>query len=213
MNVSLKIARNRYVFAAVFAALVAVSGFFRVPIPGSIVPVVLKNLFVVLAGTVLGSFYGGVSIIIFLAAGLVGIPIFVIAGGPAIFLTPLGGYLIGYFAGSLTAGLVCGLPKVTERKIKPGLLIRLCAGSFLGFALVDLCGVFYMMFLNSISFNAALTAGLVPYIPGDSLKFILSIPLALKLRPVAARYINPEPSAPHTGDVDAHNEGEQQSKK
>jgi len=184
--------RNRYVFAAVFAALIAVSGFFRIPIPGSIVPVVLKNLFVVLAGTVLGSFYGGVALIIFISAGLVGIPVFVITGGVGVFLTPLGGYIIGYFAAALAAGLICGLPKVSEKKVKPFTLIRVCIGSFLGFALIDFCGVFYMMLLNSMSFKAALLAGLVPFILGDTIKLIVGVPLALALRPIAARYINCE---------------------
>jgi len=192
MKTSSKIARNRYVFAAVFAALIAVSGFFRIPVPGSLVPVVLKNLFVVLSGTVLGSFYGGVALIIFIAAGLVGIPVFVISGGVGVFLTPLGGYIIGYFAAALVSGLICGLPKVSEKKLQPILLIRLCIGSFLGFALIDFCGVFYMIFLNSMSFKAAMLAGLVPYIIGDTLKLVVSIPLALALRPIAARYINPE---------------------
>jgi len=69
-----------------------------------------------------------------------------------------------------------------------------------------------MMKLNSISLKAAMTAGLVPFIIGDSIKFIVSVPLALKLRPIAARYLNPDPSDPHTVDINAHNEGEQQSK-
>jgi len=189
MKTSSKITRNRYVFAAVFAALIAVSGFIRIPVPGSIVPVVLKNLFVVLAGTVLGSFYGGVAVIILIAAGLLGIPVFVISGGIGVFLTPLGGYIIGYFAAALASGLICGLPKVTDKKARPALLIRLCIGCFLGFALIDFCGVFYMMMLNAMSFKAALLAGLVPYIFGDTIKLIVSIPLALALRPIAARYI------------------------
>jgi len=191
MNATQRIIRNRYVFAAVFAALVAVSGFFIVPLPGGI-PIVLKNLFVVLAGTVLGSFYGGLALLIFIAAGIVGIPVFVIAGGLGVFLTPLGGYIIGYFAASMACGLVCGLPRVSEKKIKGFFLLRLAAGSFLGFLLILLCGVFYMMILNSMSFTAALTAGLLPYIFADSVKFIVSVPLALKLRPIAARYINPD---------------------
>jgi biotin transport system substrate-specific component len=191
MDASLRIKRNRYVFAAVFAALVAVSGFFIVPLPGGI-PIVLKNLFVILAGTVLGGFYGGVALLIFIAAGIIGIPVFVISGGLGVFNTPLGGYIIGYFAGSLTAGLVCGLPKIGEKKIRLVFLLRLVIGSFLGFLLILLCGVFYMMILNSMSFPAALTAGLVPYILADSIKFVVSVPLALKLRPIAARYLNPE---------------------
>jgi len=182
--------RNRYVFSAVFAALVAVSGFFIVPLPGG-VPIVLKNLFVVLSGTVLGSFYGGIALLIFIAAGLLGIPVFVIPGGPGVFLTPLGGYIAGYFFSSLCAGLVCGLPKIEEKKRRLPFLLRLCFASFLGFALILFCGAFYMMILNSMSFTAAITAGVLPFIFGDLIKLIVSIPLALALRPIAARYINP----------------------
>ncbi|MCL2180029.1 MAG: biotin transporter BioY [Treponema sp.] len=187
MNTSLKVTRNRYVFAAVFAALIAVSGFFIIPLGP--VPLVLKNLFIILAGTVLGSFYGAVSLLIFTAAGLLGAPVFVIPG-PAAFGTPLGGYIIGYIIGSLCAGIICGLPKVSEKKISIFFVIRLSLASFLGFALILICGTVYMMRLNSISFNAAVTAGIIPFILGDLIKWAISIPIALKLRPIAARYIN-----------------------
>ena len=149
MKINYRITRNKYVFAAVFAALIAVSGFFFVPLPVG-VPIVLKNLFVVLAGTVLGRFYGSIAVLIFLAAGLVGIPVFVIPGGPGVFLTPLGGYLAGYFAASLIAGLVSGLPKTSEKKVTLFLALRIGIASFLGFTLILMCGVLYMMYLNSM---------------------------------------------------------------
>ena len=189
MNISNKTSRNRYVFTAVFAALIAVSGFFIIPLPGG-VPIVLKNMVVVLCGTVLGSFYGGIAVLIFIASGLVGIPVFVIPGGPGVFFTPLGGYILGYFISSITAGLICGLPKINEKKVRPIFLIRLCLASFLGFALILLCGSVYMMYLNSMSFKAAFAAGILPFVPGDIIKLIICIPLAVKLRPIAARYIN-----------------------
>ncbi len=191
---ALGIARNRYVFTAVFAAMIAVSGFFILPLPGG-VPIVLKNMFVVLSGTILGSFYGGIAVFIFIAAGLAGIPVFVIPGGPGVFNTPLGGYIIGYFAASLCAGLIAGLPKVSEKKVRPVLLIKLCAASLLGFALILLCGSLYMMRLNSLSFKAAIIAGSAPFVFGDIVKFAISIPLGLKLRPIAARYLNPNGEA------------------
>lgn len=187
----IKALQNRYVFTAVFAAMIAVSGFFIIPLPGG-VPIVLKNMFVILSGTVLGSFYGGIAVLIFFAAGIAGIPVFVIPGGPGIFLTPLGGYILGYFAGSLCAGLICGLPKISEKKASFFFLLRICAASFLGFALILLYGALYMMQLNSMSFSAAITVGILPFIPGDLIKLALSIPLAVKLRPIAARYINTE---------------------
>ena len=187
MNVSLKNTRNRYVFAAVFAALIAISNFFVIRVGA--VPIVLKNLFVVLSGTVLGSFYGGISLLIFITAGLLGAPVFVIPG-PGAFATPLGGYIIGYFIGSLAAGLIAGLPKTSEKKVRFGFLIRLTIASFFGFTLILFCGAFYMMWLNSMSLKAALLAGVVTFIPGDLIKLAISIPLALKLRPIAARYLN-----------------------
>jgi biotin transport system substrate-specific component len=191
VKVSIRTKRNRYVFAAVFAALIAVSGFFIVPLPGG-VPIVLKNMFVVLSGTVLGSYYGGIAVLIFIGAGFIGIPVFVIPGGPAVFLTPLGGYIAGYFICSLCAGLVAGLPKISERKIHPALLLRLCLASFLGFTFILAGGALYMMYLNSMSFKAAITAGVLPFVFGDLIKLVISIPLAVKLRPIAARYINEE---------------------
>jgi biotin transport system substrate-specific component len=186
-----KSTRNRFVFAAVFAALIAVSNFFQIPLPGG-VPIVLKNMFVILSGTILGSFYGGVAVLILIAAGLIGIPVFVIPGGIGVFNTPLGGYIIGYFVAALVSGLVCGLPKVSEKKISPLPLIRLCITSFLGFALILACGSLYLMFLKSMTLKAAFIAGTTPFIIGDLIKLALSIPLALALRPIAARYINSE---------------------
>ncbi|GBU28399.1 hypothetical protein R84B8_01957 [Treponema sp. R8-4-B8] len=183
--------RNRLVFAAVFAAMIAVSNFFQIPTPIG-VPIVLKNMFVVLSGTVLGSFYGGIAVLILIAAGLIGIPVFVIPGGIGVFNTPLGGYIIGYFIASLCAGLVCGLPKVSEKKISPIPLVRVCIASFLGFALILICGSLYMMLLKSMTLKSAFLAGTLPFIIGDLIKLALSIPLALALRPIAARYINSE---------------------
>jgi len=185
MNKS-KMIRNRLVFSAMFTALIAVSGFFIIPLGP--VPIVLKNLFVVLSGVVLGSFYGGISLLIFIAAGLVS-PLFVFPG-PGAFLTPLGGYIIGYFLASLTAGIIAGIPKITERKFQLFNLIRISIASFLGFAVILFCGMFYMMILFSMTLTAAFMAGVLPFIAGDLIKLVICIPLALKLRPIAARYIN-----------------------
>ena len=185
MNTTL---RNRYVFTAVFAALIAISGFIIIPI--GIIPIVLKNLIVVLSGAVLGAPYGAASVIVFIIAGVLGAPVFVVPGF-GVFSTPLGGYIIGYFFASLICGLICGLPKTYEKKITLFHFLRLSIASLTGFIVILFCGVFYMTALNSMSFSAALIAGAVPYIPGDLIKLAACIPLALKLRPIAARYINP----------------------
>ena len=177
-----------YIFTALFAALIAVSGFLVIPLPGG-VPIVLKNLFVVLSGTVLGGYYGGSSVLILLIAGILGLPVFVIPGGLGVFLTNLGGYLIGYFIGSVVAGLIVGPPGAHEAKNNWWLIVRLSLASFFGFALILVSGMVYMMFLNSISMEAAFFAGVVPFLAADAIKLVISVPLALKLRQIAARWI------------------------
>jgi len=190
MKKTLKTTGNRYIFSAAFAAMIAVSGFLIIPVPGILVPIVLKNLFIVLSGTILGSFYGSIAVLIFIAAGIIGVPVFVIPGGIAVFTTPLGGYIIGYFLASLTAGLICGLPKTSEKKVRPVFMIRLIIASILGFGIILMCGVFFNMYLNSMSFIAAMTTWFLPFVIGDLIKLAISIPLAIKLRPIAARYIS-----------------------
>jgi len=189
-KISSNVLRNRYVFAIAFSALIAVSNFFIVPLPGGI-PIVLKNMFVILSGTVLGRFYGGISALILITAGLIGLPVFAIPGGFGVFLTPLGGYIIGYFFAGLCSGLIAGVPKNSEKKICLVFIVRLSIASFSGFVLILLSGSLYLVFLNSMSLKAALAAGFLPFLLGDTIKLIISIPLALKLRPIAARFLNP----------------------
>jgi biotin transport system substrate-specific component len=186
MKVNKKKTINRYVFAAVFAAIIAVSSFFRIPIGP--IPIVLTNMFIVLSGTVLGSFYGAVASLIFIGAGLIGFPVFVVPG-LGVFATPLGGYIIGYFFAALAAGFICGLPKINEKKLKPINVIRISLASFLAFVIILICGSLYLMRLNSITLESAVALGILPFLIGDAVKLAAAVPLALALRPIAARYI------------------------
>jgi biotin transport system substrate-specific component len=181
------------VFIALFAALICLSGFWTVPlVPG--IPIVMKNMVIVLSGVLLGTWYGAAAAALFLLAGILGLPVFANAGGVAAFLSPAGGYMIGYVLGALAAGLVAGKPKIRDKK--PGFLysLRIAAALFLGFTVILLCGALRLVYMNSLPETAALKVflgGIVPFVPGDSIKFVLSVPVALALRPVAARYINP----------------------
>jgi biotin transport system substrate-specific component len=184
------------VFTALFAALICLSSFWTIPlVPG--IPLVMKNLVIVLSGVLLGAWRGAAAAALFLLAGVLGLPVFANAGGVAAFLSPAGGYMIGYVLGALAAGLVAGRPMVRDKK--PGFLysLRIAAALFLGFTVILLCGAFRLMYLNGGAETprgmlSAFLGGIVPFIPGDLIKFILSVPLALALRPVAARYVNPQ---------------------
>lgn len=184
------------VFISLFAALICVSSFWTIPlIPG--LPIVLKNLVIVLAGALLGTWRGAAAAALFLLAGMLGLPVFANAGGIAAFLSPAGGYMIGYVVGAFATGLIAGTPLITDKKPTVMYSIRIGAALFIGFTVILLCGSLWLMYLNNKSAEpkAALGVfwgGMIPFIPGDGVKFILSIPLAFALRPIAARYINPK---------------------
>jgi biotin transport system substrate-specific component len=184
------------VFIALFAALICVSGFWSIPlIPG--IPIVLKNLAVVLAGALLGTWRGAAAAALFLLAGVLGLPVFANAGGIAAFLSPAGGYMAGYVLGALAAGFIAGPPRIGDKKRPLFYRVRIAAALLAGFLAILLCGALWLVYLNAKSETPAPAAGvfwggIAPFIPADTIKFILSVPLALTLRPIAARYVNRE---------------------
>ena len=69
----------RLILSAVFAALIAVGAFIRIPTP--LVPVTMQLLFTTLAGLLLGGRYGALSAALYLVLGLAGVPVFTEGGG------------------------------------------------------------------------------------------------------------------------------------
>lgn len=67
------------ILCALFAALIAVGAFIKIPVP--FVPFTLQLLFTTLAGIVLGPKYGALSVGVYILIGLCGVPIFTQGGG------------------------------------------------------------------------------------------------------------------------------------
>ena len=62
--------------SALFIAVTAICSWISIPIPGTSVPINLATFAVILAGLVLGPKDGPISIVVFLALGAIGIPVF-----------------------------------------------------------------------------------------------------------------------------------------
>ena len=81
------------------AALVAAAAQIAVPLPGTPVPMTLQPLAVLLVGGLLGARLGAASMVLYLALGTAGLPVFtptVPLVGIARLLGPTGGYLLAY---------------------------------------------------------------------------------------------------------------------
>lgn len=88
------------------AALTAVGAQLRIPLP--YVPITLQAACACLAGLLLGPLRGAASQGVYLAAGLIGFPVFAGGGGLHYVLEPTFGYLLGFVAGAWVCGRLAG---------------------------------------------------------------------------------------------------------
>jgi biotin transport system substrate-specific component len=155
------------VFASLFAALTAAGAYIHIPIPFSPVPVTLQVFFVLLAGSILKSKWGSLSMIVYTLLGISGLPVF--AGGSSgigVLLGPTGGYIIGFI---LAAYIIGKFSEKTENSTGSSLLINALNMSA-GVLVIYLCGVFQLMIVTKIGLGAALTLGVIPFLPGEIVK-------------------------------------------
>ena len=168
---------------ALFAALMAAGTFIAIPIPVSPVPVVLQNLFVLLAGLVLGPLLGSAAATIYLLVGAIGLPVFAGAkGGIAHFFGPTGGYLFGYVLAALVAGLIAGRPRPEVRTA----VWRLALATIAGALAIYIPGVLRLKAVLGADWSKALTLGFLPFIIGDAVKVAIAVVVAPRLRRTVA---------------------------
>ena len=165
------------VYASLMAALISVGAYLTVPIPIGPIPLVLQNLFVFLAGLLLGSRWGLASVGIYLLVGAIGLPVFVGGtGGLAHFLGPTGGYLFGFAA----AAFVIGYLAERLRDYVVGDVVAVVAGVLMVF----LFGVPWLKLVTRMSWEKALLVGMLPFLPGDAIKAVAAVLLARAIRPM-----------------------------
>lgn len=170
------------VYASLMAALIAVGAYIAIPIGP--VPIVLQNLFVMLAGLLLGSRWGLISIAIYLLAGAIGLPVFAGGtGGIGKFLGPTGGYLVGFAAAAYLIGYI------SERS-RGRILYDVCA-MVAGTLVIYLVGVSWLKVVTGMSLTKALSVGMLPFLIGDALKIGAAIPIARAIRPLIKGAVAP----------------------
>ena len=149
-------------------------------IPVGPVPIVLQNLFVFMAGLLLGARWGAVAVAIYLLAGVCGLPVFAGGrGGIGHIVGPTGGYLVGFLPAAYLVGVVSGKGR--------GSALYDVAGMLLGTAAIYLPGVTWLKLTTGMDLTRALALGMVPFLIGDALKIAVAVPLARKLRPLVGR--------------------------
>lgn len=171
------------VWSAVFTALIICGAYISIPLSFSPVPIVLQNFFVLLCGLLLGAWWGGASVLLYLLLGSIGLPVFAGGGGGvAHILGPTGGYLIGFLISAVVVGLIATPPSPHHHgNTRYSLLFDIIAVTA-GLSSVYLLGIPWLMRTVNLSFAVALGVGLLPFLLGDIIKAILAVVIARFIR-------------------------------
>lgn len=157
--------------------LVAALAQVKIPLPFTPVPLTGQTFAVLLVGAALGSRRGAASMALYIVLGALGLPIF--AGGES-GLAYLSGATLGYLIGFVLAAYVIGL--LAERGLERS--VRTSIVPFLvGTVIIYTCGVAWLAVVLG-SFSKAVTAGLLPFLIGDTIKLVaasLMLPAAWKV--------------------------------
>lgn len=150
--------------------LIGLFGQFSIPLPFSPVPLSTQDTLILALAVLLGPKRATLAVLLFLAQGAIGLPVFANNGTPcglSRFFGPTGGYLISYpIAAYLTGALAHRLPKTLLNT-----LLAFLAGS----ATIFLFGVTYLS--TFVGFTKAIWLGFVPFIPGNFLKTFIALKL------------------------------------
>ena len=176
---------RKSIISAVFAALICAGWMMAIPVGP--IPIVLQNALAVLAGLLLGPLFGGLSVLLFLLAGAVGLPVFSGGnGGFAVFAGPTGGFLVGYLAAAIVGGFI--MKFFREAQQSPFACGIIAVAGLLSFLSIYVFGLLWFKHALNLSWQHAFLKGFVPFIMPDLIKLVIVVPITLKLRPIIRRY-------------------------
>ncbi|MGI6013903.1 MAG: biotin transporter BioY [Oscillospiraceae bacterium] len=173
------------ILTALFTALTAIGAFIKIPFAFS--SITLQFFFTALAGVLLGANYGALSQLVYVVLGLIGLPIFTMGGGISYVFYPTFGFLIGLVPAAWVIGKLAEKHKGT---------VGLIVSCFVGLAVLYVIGLPYMaLILNGymgkgMDFWAICMAGMIPFLPGDCVKIVVTAYLGKHLLPRIQTILN-----------------------
>ena len=149
--------------------VVGLSAQIALPLAFSPVPITGQTLAVLLVGTLMGHVRGGVVMLLYLAEGVAGLPVFAGGGaGAAHLLGPTGGYLAGFVVAAVVTGYLA--ERGWDRRFRTTL-----AAMLLGTVAIYAIGLGWLGLFTGTENLLAL--GLYPFVPGAIIKILVAAAL------------------------------------
>ena len=147
--------------------LLAICAHISLPLPFTLIPLTLQTFAVILIGMVLGPVAGFCSIVLYLAEGAAGLPVFSPhgVGGVARLLGPSAGFLFSYPIAAALSGLFTRTVRLTKSNFSNAVI----AGAIASLPILFM-GAAWLAHFSHLSAVAAWHVGVAPFIPGEIVK-------------------------------------------
>ncbi|CAM3325548.1 biotin transporter BioY [Kibdelosporangium persicum] len=147
------------------AALTGLAAQVVLPVPGSPVPITGQTFGALLVGAGLGWRRGAASMLLYLVAGMAGVPWF--QDGKSGWLGVTGGYLVGFAVAAVLVGALAA--RGGDRTV-----LRTIATMVLGNVVIYAIGVSWLAAATGMDLGTAIERGLLPFLVGDGIKILLA---------------------------------------
>jgi biotin transport system substrate-specific component len=144
----------------------------KIKIPLLLVPVTMQTFAVLMIACLFGARRGTLTVLVYLAEGALGLPVFAHNTGVLAFAGPTGGYLVGFIFAAFLTGFLA--ENGWDRNPATTILAMI-----FGNLVIYICGLLWLWFLlsvgkTSLGSKGLLAVGLYPFVLGDVLKIILA---------------------------------------
>lgn len=172
---------HKVVLALGFAFLTGLVAQFRFYLPFTPVPVTGQVLAVLLAGVLLGKWYGGLSQGFYAGIGAAGVPWFSgMTGGISILTGVTGGYIFGFIAAAMIIGWF------TDRYVKARSFRSMFILMIAGVGIIYMFGVVQLSIVLGVGAQKAIELGALPFIGADIYKALVAAAIAGAVTPKSA---------------------------
>ncbi|MEG9435225.1 biotin transporter BioY [Edaphobacter sp. HDX4] len=169
---------GRLTIAFAATLFVAACAHVSIPLPFTPVPLTLQNFAVVLVGLTLGPVAGFSAMVLYLAEGAMGLPVFNpnSVGGVLQLLGPTGGYLFAYPLVAAMAGWIFRMPRISS------LYARAAVASTLATIVLFAVGSLWIAKVLHLSAPAVWTMSIAPFLPGEIVKIAAAAGIAASVQ-------------------------------